>query len=57
MAGLIEYLTRIDNTLQYKEFNICLNDKEFSLCISDVADHMGWAFYLMIRNTLIIHCK
>jgi hypothetical protein len=31
--------------------------KEFELCISLLTDHMSWIFYLVIRNTLIMHCE
>jgi hypothetical protein len=57
MAGLIEYLTHIERMWRYRWLDTCLHDKEFELCISLSTGRTMWAFCLMIRNTLIMHCK
>jgi hypothetical protein len=40
MAGLIEYLTRIENTWQCMRLDTCLHDKEMELCISLLIGHV-----------------
>jgi hypothetical protein len=57
MAGLIKYLTCIEYMWRYKLLDIYLHNKEFELCISLLTGHATWAFCLMIRNKLIVHCK
>jgi hypothetical protein len=57
MAGSIAYFACIENALRYRRLDTCLHDKEFELCISVLTGHMTWVFCLMIRNTLIMHCK
>jgi hypothetical protein len=57
MAGLVEYLTRIEFTWRYRRLYPCLHNKAFEFCVSLLTGHVTWAFCLMIRNTLIMHCE
>jgi hypothetical protein len=46
MAGLMEYLARIEYTWRYRGVDTCLHIKEFELCISLLTGQMtGILFY------------
>jgi hypothetical protein len=51
MAGLIEYLNRIEYTWRYRWVDL------WHLRFVSLLTCMTRAFCLMIRNTLIMHCK
>jgi hypothetical protein len=59
MTGLLGYLARLENIRVCTAVHVgdCFDDKEFELCISLSTGHMTWAFCLLIRYTLIMHCK
>jgi hypothetical protein len=40
MAGLVEYLTRIQHTCQYRLVDRCLQNKAFEVCISLLTGYM-----------------
>jgi hypothetical protein len=39
LAGLLEYLTRTENTWRCRWLDTCLNDQEYELCIFFLTDY------------------